>query len=145
MQSKKLSASQYFLRLTKDEPLVQTLTEFCQSERIHFGYLTAIGAIVNPTLAYYDLEKKAYLWKEFLDLYEIVSLTGNVAAVNTQPRLHLHLVLSDRNFTTVGGHLKEGRAGGTIEVYLEKFGASVGRKLDEETGLKLLELGWTTS
>lgn len=139
MQFKALGAK-YFLRLVKGEEIVETLTSFCQSQNIQFGTISGIGGASQVTLGYYNLEEKAYHWQDFSGHLELTSLTGNVALLNNEPFLHVHTVISNQTFQCFGGHLKEGMVGGTLELVIEKMEGPVERTLDEETGLKLLNL-----
>ena len=67
---------------------------------------------------------------------EITSLNGTI----TESAIHIHATLADKNFQTVGGHLKEAIVGGTCEIYLEQIKATLERKADAETGLNLIDL-----
>jgi predicted DNA-binding protein with PD1-like motif len=56
-----------------------------------------------------------------------------------QPKLHMHVTLSDKDLKVYGGHLKAGEVAGTLEIVvlpLEKMD----RGRDEATGLDLLSL-----
>lgn len=133
----------YIIRLIRGEKIIETLTQFCRKENIHTGVFHGIGAVENPELGYYYLDRKEYKWQRIEKMLEIVSLTGNVALVDDEPFLHIHTVVSDDTFTTYGGHLKEGTVGATCEVYLTNFGIDIEREFDEETGLKLITLNGT--
>ncbi len=128
----------YILRLSKGEKIIETLTQFCEDQNIHSGLFHGIGAVENPELGYYHLDRKEYEFRTIEKMLEIVSLTGNVALVDGEPFLHIHTVVSDNTFQTYGGHLKEGTVGATCEIYLTNFGIDIERKFDESTGLKLL-------
>lgn len=128
----------YVIRLNKGEKIVETLTSFCERESIHSGVFHGIGATQNPEIGYYHLDKKEYEWRQIEKMLEIVSLTGNVALVDNKPFLHIHTVLSDSNFQTYGGHLKEATVGASCEIYLTNFETDIERVFDEDTGLKLL-------
>lgn len=130
----------YIIILTRGEKLIETLTSLCENENIHSGVFQAIGAIENPELGYYNIDTKEYKWQSMSKMLEIVSLTGNVSLVDSKPFLHIHCVLSDDEFKTVGGHLKEGAVGATCEIYLTNFGIDIKREFDEEVGLKLLSI-----
>jgi len=128
----------YIIRLSTGENIIDTLTKFCEEKNIHSGVFNGIGAIDNPELGYYYLDRKEYKWQKIEKMLEIVSLTGNISLVENKPFLHVHAVVSDDEFATYGGHLKEGKVGASCEIYLTNFGIDIEREFDEETGLKLL-------
>lgn len=129
----------YLLRLNKGEEIGKTLISFCQSLSIQSGFFQAIGGVSEAELGFYDLDKKEYSFKKFARTHEIVSLTGNVTSIDSNPFVHMHTVLSDENFSCVGGHLKEGIVGATCEIYLVNFEKEITRSFDSEIGLKLLQ------
>jgi len=130
----------YVLRLNKGEEIMETLTRFCVENKIGSGIFYGIGAVLNAQIGFYHLDKKEYSFKVFDKPLEIVSLTGNVSLVDHEPFLHVHVVLSDEDYRAFGGHLKEARVGATCEVYFFETEIKINRKLDEDIGLKLLDL-----
>jgi predicted DNA-binding protein with PD1-like motif len=134
------SEGTFIIRLEKGEKIIETLTSFCEKKGIKSGMFHAIGAVLTAELGFYDLGKKEYQFKKFEDLHEIISLTGNVSLVEEKPFLHVHCVLSDKNYNCHGGHLKEGEVGATCEVCLIPSGSKIEREYDQEVGLKLLKL-----
>lgn len=130
----------YVVRLEKGEQILKTLLEFCKNENIHSAYFNGIGAFESSELGFYHLDRKEYEWRKFENPMEVVSLTGNVSLVDNEPFLHIHTVLSDDNFQTVGGHLKEATVGATLELFIKILNAQLTRATNDEVGLKLLEL-----
>ncbi|MFZ2593508.1 MAG: PPC domain-containing DNA-binding protein [Minisyncoccia bacterium] len=130
----------YMLRLIKDEKVHDTIINFCIQEKIYSGTFSAIGAIKNVELGYYDLEKRAYFWKQYPHDVEVVSLMGNITLVNEVPFLHIHTTISDTENSTYGGHLNSAEVAVTLEVRLDAFVGVLHRELDECVGLKLIAL-----
>ena len=133
-------SNNYVLVLKRGEKLVQNLESFAVSRGIEAAWLSALGAVLQAELAYYDLEKKEYQYHKLDETLEIASLSGNIALFEGKPTLHAHVVLADQNLKTYGGHLKEATIGGTCEVYLKLASGQYKRKQDGGTGLKLLDL-----
>lgn len=129
----------YLIRFVKGEELPKTLASFCDSQNIKGGFFHALGAVTNIELACYHLDKKEYTYKNWDEELEIVSLTGNIAIVDHKPLIHIHGVVSDKNFECHGGHIQSAVVGATCEVYLVDFQKEVTRELDSEIGLKLLQ------
>jgi predicted DNA-binding protein with PD1-like motif len=136
--------AEYFVRLERDEDVLKVLTDFCAEKGIESGSFRAIGAVKEARIGYYDLTKKEYGSKMYEAEMEVASMTGNVALVDGKPFIHCHAVLSGIAPGTenqpVGGHVFEAKVAVTLEVHLEVFNESIERKLDEDIGLKLLDL-----
>ncbi|MBX6334392.1 DNA-binding protein [Candidatus Saccharibacteria bacterium] len=131
----------YLIRLDKGEKLTESLERFAAETKIEGAWVSGLGAALEATLGYYDLEKKEYVWRQFEGVREIVSLTGNLAYDEDGTFIfHLHGVLSDEQYQTVGGHVKDLTAGGTLELFIHRAYQPTRRKLDENTGLKTLDL-----
>lgn len=129
----------FVIRLEVGEEIVSSLDKFLSAQKISSAYFSGIGAVQSATLGFYNLKKKKYRWKNFVEC-EVVSLTGNVAMLNGKPFIHAHMVLSDDKFNCYGGHLKEAVVGATLEIVLERLAARVERKFDKEIGLNLLDV-----
>lgn len=130
----------YILKFDQDEKLVQLIEEFVIKHRIKFGWLSGLGACKGAELGFYDLENQDYKWQTFTELSEITNLTGNVSWLKDEPKVHIHITLSDNKFNTYGGHLKELIVGGTVELKLDLVEHKISRVFDEKTGLNTLEL-----
>ncbi len=127
--------------LDKGEPVVASLVSACKEQGVRAGSLTGLGAVNSAEIAYYDLSKKEYLNKHFEGDREVVSLVGNVAVVDDEPFLHVHIALGDREMQIVGGHLVEATVAVTLEVSIQIIPDTTSeRTLDDSIGLKLLQL-----
>ena len=71
-------------------------------------------------------------------MLEITSLVGNVTRKDGEVYLHIHINFGDEDGLVKGGHLVKSRISATSEIILRKIDGEVGRKLDEEIGLNLL-------
>ncbi len=131
----------YLVRLDRGERLSEVLQQFAKETKIQGAWLSGLGGATQATLGFYDLQAKTYHWQTFDDLHEIVSLTGNLAYDQQGAFVfHLHGVLSDKTFRTVGGHVKDLVAGATVELFVHRAYQPTTRKKDNDTGLQLLEL-----
>ncbi len=135
---------EYFLRLERNEDVLPALTDFCKRKGIMSGSFRAIGAVKEAKIGYYDLAEKKYGSKVYPDEMEVASMTGNVAQVEGAPFIHAHAVLSGIKAGTenqpIGGHVFEAKVAVTLEVHLVAFNESISRALDDDIGLKLLDL-----
>jgi len=130
----------YIVRLESGERLTETLIGFLASEEIEFASLTGCGAIRAATLGYWNADTRAYEFRDFEEQLEVVSFEGNSALKDDEPFLHIHGVFSRRDFSTLGGHIKDLVVHPTLEVSLRTEGVEIRRARDEASGLDLLDL-----
>lgn len=132
--------SSYILRIARGEELVETLSGFVQKYGITAGTVSAIGAADDITIGYFDEEKKQYAEKRLQGGHEILGLSGNVAIMESEPVLHLHIILGDRDYNVTGGHLISAKISVTCEVFLTAMDTIIHREPDKDSGLKLMKL-----
>lgn len=133
----------YTVRLDRGERLSEAMEQFfAESDTQILGAsVTGVGAAEQLTLGFYDLDSKEYVWRDFASMYEITGLLGTIARdEHDNLMLHLHGTFSDRTYQVVGGHVKDFVVGGTCELFIHVTYQPLKRKLDEQTGLKLLDV-----
>jgi len=130
----------HFFRVAKGALFADALLAFVQKEGIPAATCSAIGAVEDVVLAYYNLETRAYEEKQLEDVWELVALTGNIATKEGSPFLHAHVVVSDPDMQTRGGHLVSCTVAATVEVTLHPLPKAITRSFDEVTGLHLLDI-----
>jgi len=130
----------YIVRLQSGEPVIETLTAFLKEQDIEFATLSAAGAVQWVRLGYWNADTRAYEYREWEEQMEVVSFEGNSALKDGDPFLHLHGVFGRRDFTVIGGHIKEAHVHPTLEVWLRTERIPVRRTPDEASGLDLLDL-----
>ncbi len=130
----------FVLLLSTGERIIESITAFCKEKKITAAHFTAIGAVSEAELGFYNLETKTYKWKKAEAELEIDSIVGNVAVFENEPLVHAHATVSDSEMHSFGGHLKEAVAGASCEIFLTPLQGKLERKYDEVTGLKLLQL-----
>jgi uncharacterized protein len=135
-------AKTYILAFGKDQEVISGLQAFIKLKRVFGAHLSAVGGVRSGVLAsgrpmfehHYNEYKKIPVDQQA----EVASLTGNVALVAGEPRLHVHAVLALPDGTAVAGHLMEAHAWPTVEVVLVEWQKPAWRTLDEETGMQVL-------
>ena len=125
----------YIINIDKGEKVVKTLTRFCIENGIKNAKLSGIGAVKKTEIGAYDLPKKEYIRREYSEILELLSLEGNVALKDGEPFIHAHVVLSDHNMQTLGGHLFETTVGVAGEFFLTQFDGNAYRELKPDIGL----------
>ncbi len=128
----------YILRLDRGEDLISSIEEFCQKHNISNGYFSGIGAVDNLSCGYYSLEEKKYYFRQYTEMLEVVSLTGNIYLKEGKPFVHVHGVFTDKENKAFGGHIERAQVGLVLELVINVTDTSVERKFDETTGLGIL-------
>jgi len=100
--------------------------------------LSGIGAVTQVVCGYYALDAREYRFITYPELYEVVSLTANVALKDGKPFVHTHAVFSDTHNHTFGGHVASMVVGVTLEIFVDTYPTALHRQYDDATGLYLL-------
>ena len=125
----------HFIYIEKNEKVMDTLTRFCIDKGISNAKLSGIGAVKETEIGAYDTIKKEYIRKEYSEILELVSFEGNITLKDGSPFPHAHVVLSDHNMSTAGGHLFETTVAAVGEFFLMEFDNDAYRELNEDVGL----------
>ena len=128
----------FALAFEPGDEVVAELTNFANENHLDAASFTAIGAFSNATLGYFDVEKKEYKKIPVDEQVEVLSLVGDVASFEGEPKLHAHVVVGRSDGTTRGGHLLEAYVQPTLEVVIVESPGHLRRETDEQTGLPLL-------
>ena len=138
MKAKALLASDetsFALVFEKGDEVMRELTAFAASRRLSAAHFTAIGALSDATLGYFDRAKKISIREQV----EVLSLVGDIALEGSDPKVHAHIVLGKSDGTAHGGHLIVGHVWPVLELVLTVPPAHLRRKSDPETGPALLD------
>ncbi len=130
----------FLLRAKYDSDILEFITELAKKQTIATAAFTAIGALKNAKLGFYDQAKHEYIEHQLSSPQEIACCIGNVSLKDGQSFVHAHAVLADSNGNTIAGHL----LGGSVfaaEIHLtELIGEKILRKYDAVTGLSLWDI-----
>jgi uncharacterized protein len=140
MKSKQLEETTWAVVFDRDDEAMSGLAQFATEHRLTAASFTAIGAFSEATLAYFDWEDKSYHDIPVREQVEVLSLIGDVAEADGEPKVHAHAVLGRRDGSTVGGHFQSGRVRPTLEVVVTVAPAHLRKRHDDETGLALIDL-----
>jgi predicted DNA-binding protein with PD1-like motif len=133
-----LGEKTYAIIFDKGDEVVEGLLSFARKEKIQASHFTAIGALSDVTLGYFNWTKKAFDKIPIQDQVEVLSFMGNIVFDNGDPKLHAHVVIGKSDGTAHGGHLVEGHVRPILEVILVESPSHLHRKIDKETGLALI-------
>jgi uncharacterized protein len=124
---------------TGDE-VVKSLSDFAAEERISAAQISAIGALSDVELKYFDWETKKYLSIPVREQVEVASLLGDIAlSPEGKPALHLHVVVGKRDGCAMAGHLGQAHVRPTLEAIVTESPAHLRKKIDPVSGLALID------
>ena len=103
----------------KGDEVVEGLTAFAGRESLRASQVTAIGALSDVTLGYFDRESRRYHKIPLREQVEVLSLLGVVALDGEKPKLHRP----------------------TLEVIVEESPRHLQRRRDPASGLALIDIG----
>ncbi|MGN6352680.1 MAG: PPC domain-containing DNA-binding protein [Parafilimonas sp.] len=110
--------SNYLLVLKKGQPVIASLNAFMEKEKLPGASFTGVGAVLNPEVAYYDINTKHYNYKKFKGSMEVLSLVGNIGWFEDKSIVHTHINMGAPDFTVHGGHLREAEVSLILEVFI---------------------------
>jgi predicted DNA-binding protein with PD1-like motif len=124
---------------TGDEVLT-ALKAFADRERLQAASMTAIGALRDAVLGYFDWERKEYQRNPINEQVEVAAFIGDIAFTEDDKRsLHIHTVLGRRDGGAYAGHLMEAHVRPTLEVMLIETPTHMRKRHDPESGLALID------
>ena len=116
------------------------LAEFARQNKLGASRITAIGAFRDVVLGYFDWDTKEYKKIPVREQVEVLSLIGDVALQDGEPKVHVHVVVGRSDGSTRGGHLVEAHVRPTLEVILTESPAHLQKQFDKESGLALIHI-----
>lgn len=130
----------YAVVLDDGDEFMEVLERFAEEQGIQAAHFTAIGGFSRATLGYYDMEKREYREIPVDEQVEALSLVGDIALKGEEVEVHAHVVAGKADGSTVGGHIMEAFVRPTLEVMLTESPSHLQRKVDERSGLALINL-----
>ncbi len=125
-------------RLDTGEEVISSIAALCKKENLLFGTVIGLGAVSEAEVGCFDTVLNQYYAKPYRGIYEIASLFGTISVKDSEPFLHVHAVLADREGAAIGGHLNRGIVSATCELTLRALSGAASRRQSEKTGLYLL-------
>lgn len=129
------TSDRYYVYVRKNEPILETLTQFCQDQKIDNGQIFGIGAVKNVELGAFDPETREYTRKMFAGAYELITCQANITLLEGAPFIHAHVSISDHHFQVHAGHLFSGEVAVVGEFIVIPVDGEVERKVDPDIGL----------
>jgi predicted DNA-binding protein with PD1-like motif len=131
----------YVLVFDKDDEVASKLLQFAKDQGISAAFFNALGGFEDVTFGWFDRELKEYQRIVMRGGMEVLSFVGNLAVSEEgEPRFHAHVVVNKSDGTAHGGHFLEGHVWPTMEMVLTVMPERFVRKVDDETGIPLIDL-----
>ncbi|MCK8491568.1 DNA-binding protein [Spirosoma sp. RP8] len=129
----------YVMVLRQGDNVLYELEQLAVNEKIPSASFSGFG-FVHPTFGFWNAEKKDYDPKSMRDT-EMASMTGSIAWKDDKPALHVHGVVTDKNFNAFGGHILALEVGtGSVEITITVHKKRLEREVDQTTGAAVLRL-----
>lgn len=138
MKVKQVSTNKYLVVLDKGDVIMESLRSFHREyANENLCHVEGIGAVEYPIIGYLKHDKQ-YEFKTMQGDYEVLAIKGNITSLNNDTMSHLHVVLSDINMNSFGGHLKDATVSVTLECFIEVFDTKVEREMNPNIGINLI-------
>lgn len=131
--------SKIVARFDRGEEVHQALKTLALKEDIKLASISAIGATDDFTIGVYKVDDKSYTEKNFKGVFEILGINGTITTKEGKYYPHLHISASDHEGHGLGGHLISAHISVTCEMVINIIDGWVGRKMDEDIGINLLD------
>lgn len=126
------------------EEVTAGLAAFARHGRVEAASFTAIGAISEGTLGFFDPDIREYRKIPVTEQAEIVSLVGDITRSGEDDpdgrTAHGHMVVAFADGRTLGGHLIRATVRPTLELIVTESPGHLQRRHDRATGLALIDL-----
>ena len=127
--------------LADGDEVLTALANFAKSEGIVNARLQAIGAVRDPEVGWFDLERKQYKAMTFREQMEMLSLSGDIVlGPDGAPVVHTHAVLGSSGGRTFGGHLLHAITSPTLEVYVTAYPDALHKRALPAKGIDVIDL-----
>jgi hypothetical protein len=126
--------------LSQGDQVQAAIAGFANDHHVVDAHFSAIGAVRDPEVAWFDESRKQYKAMSVHEQMEVVALSGDIAlGVDGHPVVHTHLVLARSDGQSWGGHLIEATVSPTLELYVTTFPDPLRKRLDPATDLLLID------
>jgi uncharacterized protein len=130
----------YVLVLSQGDQVQAAIATFATDYHVVDAHFSAIGAVRDPEVAWFDESRKEYKAMSLHEQMEVLTLSGDLTlGVDGRPVVHTHVVLGRSNGEAWGGHLIEATTSPTIELYATTYPEPLRKRLDPATDLLLMD------
>ena len=132
------SGNLMLVRLVHGDNLLEGLKSALEQEGVSSGIiLGGVGMLSDTRLGYYAGEGR-YETFDVGEEVELCAVNGNISTFEGDYVIHMHVTAGRKDGSAIAGHLVSARVHMTNELAIMISDADMVRKVDKETGLKLL-------
>lgn len=130
----------YVLVLSQGDQVQAAIAAFASDYHIVDAHFSAIGAVHDPEVAWFDGSRKEYKAMSRHEQMEVLTLSGDISlGVDGQPVVHTHVVLGRSGGEAWGGHLIEATTSPTLELFATSYPEPLHKRPDPATDLLLID------
>lgn len=130
----------YLMVLRQGDNVFEQLEKLAENEKILSANISGMG-FVNAEFGFFNQKKKEYDPKKFSDV-EMAGMNGSIAWQKEKVSLHIHGVVTDKNFHAFGGHMLAATVStGSVEILVTIHDKKLERIMEEPLGANVLNLG----
>jgi predicted DNA-binding protein with PD1-like motif len=130
---------QYAVIFYRGDEAFSGLLEFAEKYHVTSAHFTAIGALNEATLGWFDPQRKMYKKIPINGQHEVIAMSGDIALYKGNPVVHTHMVVGSPDGTTRAGHVLDAYVSPTLEVMVTVDPIAMRKRFDPETDLTLID------
>ena len=130
---------QYAVIFYQGDEVYSGLQEFAEKYHVRSAHFTAIGALNDATVGWFDPQRKMYKKIPISGQHELIGMSGDIALYQGRPVVHTHMVVGSPDGTTRAGHVLEAYASPTVEAMVTVDPVTMQKRFDPATGLTLID------
>lgn len=113
------SRQAFLLIVPKKHSITAELLKCVENAKINTASVQGIGSVKDIDIGYFNTTKHDYIHKKFNNEdFELLSLLGDISLKDNKPFAHLHVILGNNNYQTIGGHLFSAKVAVTAELLI---------------------------
>jgi predicted DNA-binding protein with PD1-like motif len=132
---------QYAVIFYQGDEVYSGLQEFAEKYHVTCAHFTAIGALDDATVGWFDPQRKMYKKIAINGQHELIGMSGDIALYQGRPVVHTHMVVGGPDGTTRAGHVLEAYASPTVEAMVTIDPITMQKRFDPATDLTLIDPG----
>ncbi len=141
MKYKGTGSNSFLIRLDSGDEVIESLEKFAESEHVQSASFDGLGSLQHARIGHFDFQNThKYEFHDYHEDLEVLSAIGNITLLNGKPLVHIHLSLSRRDCSQLGGHADRGCVVNLLEIQLTKMETVFHRKKDAKLGLNLIDI-----
>jgi predicted DNA-binding protein with PD1-like motif len=133
------TTKQYAVIFYQEDEAFSGLLEFAEKYQVTSAHFTAIGALDEATLGWFDPQRKMYKKIPIVGQHEVIGMSGDIALYQGKPVVHTHMVVGSPDGTTRAGHVLAAYVSPTLEVMVTVDPITMQKRFDTATDLTLID------